>query len=139
MQTFLPYADFSQTMKCLDRVRLGCQRKEASQIIKALSDPNYGWKNHPAVKMWRGYGLALMHYYNCSLGEWASRGYNNIKLQPFNIDVGRAVMPPWVGVYEFHASHRSNLLRKDPMHYGQLGWTEPNDLPYWWPTKQAER
>jgi hypothetical protein len=41
--------------------------------------------------------------------------------------------PPWLGDERLHASHRSNLLRKDPEHYGQFEWTEPDDLPYWWP------
>jgi hypothetical protein len=42
-------------------------------------------------------------------------------------------MPPWWGDPAFHASHRSNLLRKDPVWYGQFGWAEPPDLPYVWP------
>jgi hypothetical protein len=41
--------------------------------------------------------------------------------------------PDWFGNKEFHASHRSNLLRKDPEFYGKYGWTEPHDLPYIWP------
>jgi hypothetical protein len=41
--------------------------------------------------------------------------------------------PPWLGDEAFHASHRSNLLRKNPEWYGQFGWTEPDDLPYVWP------
>jgi len=43
------------------------------------------------------------------------------------------VHPAWLGTDTFHASHRSNLLRKDPDYYGQWGWTEPSDLPYIWP------
>jgi hypothetical protein len=27
----------------------------------------------------------------------------------------------------------SNLIRKNPQHYSQYGWTEPQDLPYIWP------
>jgi hypothetical protein len=41
--------------------------------------------------------------------------------------------PPWLGDNTFHASHKSNLLRKDPVWYGQFGWSEPTDLPYVWP------
>ena len=37
-----------------------------------------------------------------------------------------------------HASHRSNLLRKDPEHYMQFGWTEPPDLPYVWPVPMVK-
>jgi len=42
-------------------------------------------------------------------------------------------LPLWLGNEELHASHRSNLLRKAPLWYGQFGWTEPDDLPYIWP------
>ena len=38
------------------------------------------------------------------------------------------------GWTNLHASHRSNLLKKDPEHYGQFGWSEPHDLAYVWPT-----
>ncbi|MDX1489618.1 MAG: MSMEG_6728 family protein, partial [Acidiferrobacterales bacterium] len=118
MQTFLPYEDFHKSVGCLDRQRLGCQRKEAWQILNALTGIKVGWRNHPAVKMWDGYELALMHYYNCALKEWAARGYKNVKLQPFTVDIDSIVMPPWIGNPNLHASHRSNLLRKDPSHYG---------------------
>ena len=37
-----------------------------------------------------------------------------------------------------HASHRSNLLRKEPAHYTQFGWTEPPDLPYVWPVPMVK-
>lgn len=41
--------------------------------------------------------------------------------------------PHWFGSEEFHASHRSNLLRKDPDHYSQFEWTEGPDIEYVWP------
>ena len=41
-------------------------------------------------------------------------------------------LPNWFGG-DIHATHRSNLLRKDAAHYGQFGWGEPDDLPYHWP------
>jgi hypothetical protein len=43
--------------------------------------------------------------------------------------------PPWLGNESFHASHRSNLLRKDFDYYSQFKWTEPTTLPYIWPSK----
>ena len=60
MQTFLPYADFEKTAKCLDYRRRGKQRVEATQIIQTLSGVTTGWHNHPATKMWRGHELALV-------------------------------------------------------------------------------
>ncbi len=53
MQTFLPYPDFKRSAKVLDYRRLGKQRVEALQILKALQVENYGWRNHPIVKMWK--------------------------------------------------------------------------------------
>ena len=42
-------------------------------------------------------------------------------------------MPVWFGDNEFHKSHRQNLLRKDPIHYGKEGWSEdPNDVYRWY-------
>ena len=38
MQTFLPYPDFAKSAMCLDNKRLGKQRIECLQILKALND-----------------------------------------------------------------------------------------------------
>ena len=135
MQTFLPYPDFAQSAKVLDYRRLGKQRVEAMQILNTLQTGG-GWKNHPAVLMWRGYLPALSLYFNAIVLEWISRGYKN-KMQ-FLATEDNTVMPPWLGNEAFHASHRSNLLRKDPKWYGQFGWTEPPDLPYVWPVRKDD-
>ena len=133
MQTFLPYDDFKKSLEALDMRRLGKQRVEAFQILNALNGISKGWINHPATKMWRGYNMALNLYMNYAIEEWVRRGYNNtMKLAA--IDYVQLKMPPWFGNKQFHASHRSNLLRKFPEHYGKFGWNEPPDLPYIWPT-----
>jgi hypothetical protein len=129
MQTFLPYPDFKKSLQALDYRRLGKQRVEAYQIIRAIK---YGgsYRNHPAVKMWRGHINALKLYYNLSLDEWIGRGYRNNMLEmPIR---GKITYPEWFGSNCFHAAHRSNLLRKDPVYYGKLGWRESSDLPYLW-------
>ena len=61
MRTFLPYPDLRASCVVLDDKRLGKQRVETSQILRALTWPRFAWKNHPAVRMWRGFvpGLAL--------------------------------------------------------------------------------
>jgi hypothetical protein len=132
MQTFLPYADFEETARCLDRRRLGNQRLEALIILRTLRRQRAsGWRHHPAVKMWRGYENALSHYLNVMCDEWVLRGYrNNIRRRRVKVPVK---MPRWLGDERVHASHRSNLLRKDPAYYGRFGWGEPPDLPYFWP------
>lgn len=134
MQTFLPYDDYVRSLSCLDNKRLGKQRVEAKQILTALSDPQYGWQHHPAVNMWRGYEALLIEYHNVAITIWTRRGFKNtMKLLPSRSDFKT---PPWWGG-PIHASHRSNLLRKDPEHYGQYGWKESPDMPYYWPTQQT--
>jgi hypothetical protein len=45
---------------------------------------------------------------------------------------GKIAYPEWFGRNCFHAAHRSNLLRKDPVYYGKFGWQEKPDMPYLW-------
>ena len=46
-------------------------------------------------------------------------------------------MPPWLGDQEFHRSHRSSLLRKDPASYGPHFEDVPDDLEYVWPVRRT--
>jgi hypothetical protein len=134
MQTFLPYPSFAASAKVLDRQRLGKQRVEVLQLLRALAGETKGWRNHPAAKMWSGYESALVEYGVAVCQEWLARGYKDTclgKIEAFK--QGRAVKPEWLGNTTFHASHRSNLLRKDAEWYGQFGWEESDDLPYVWP------
>lgn len=131
MQTFLPYNDMKLSIQSLDPKRLGKQRLEAQQILNALSRTTGGWISHPATKMWRGYRAALILYRNLCIEEWIHRGFTNtMEILPIEDDI---LYPSWFGDDRIHASHRSNLLRKDPKYYGQFGWKEPNDMPYFWP------
>jgi len=136
VQTFLPYPDFRASLECLDYRRLGKQRVEARTILNILEGrtAGRGWRNHPAVLMWRGYESALRLYLNLSIAEWTGRGFRN-QMLPEPVDPTSVIPPWWLGREEFHASHRSALLRKAPEHYGRFGWLEAPDLPYWWPTK----
>lgn len=143
MQTFLPYGDFAKSAKVLDRQRLGKQRIECKQILHALIGTSKGWVNHPATVMWRGYEHKLCRYGIEVCREWILRGYKDRQHDYFcywydnlirTAGSRSCLYPPWLWDEDLHASHRSNLLRKDPEHYGQFGWTEPNDLPYVWPS-----
>ncbi len=140
MQTFLPYPDFTQSLACLDRARLGKQRVETKQILLALTQPDYGWQSHPAVLMWRGFAPALVIYGRVCCEIWQDRGYDDSLWHWFYERETAALppTPPWIGNESFHSSHRSNLLRKDPIWYGRYGWTEGPDLPYVWPTQLKE-
>jgi len=141
MQTFLPYADFTQSARCLDRQRLGKQRVETLQILNALTNPRYGWKSHPAVNMWRGHTQLLAVYGVEMCREWLRRGYDDNTGSRiaafFDSSDSNPTKPYWLGLEAVHASHRSNLLRKDRTHYAQFNWTERDDLPYFWPLPQG--
>ena len=138
MQTFLPYSDIKKSLKTLDSKRLGKQRVEAFQILNIIlkRTKTQGWKNHPAIKMWKGHSNALKFYLNESIKEWISRGYkNNI---PFEKIRGKIVFPKWFGDKKFHASHRSNLLRKNKNYYSKFNWKESNNLDYIWPVQDKK-
>jgi len=134
MQTFLPYPDIEQSVKCLDYRRLGKQRVEAYQIVQTLQNPlANGWRNHPAVLMWKDNVPALLHYMDACILEWIERGYkNNMKLSHVN-----GPLPSWWGG-PFHGSVRARLLSKNPEYYSKFGWTEvprSDEEGYIWPIK----
>jgi hypothetical protein len=135
MQTFLPYPSFEQSAHCLDMRRLGKQRVECLQLLNTLSGKTSSWKNHPAVLMWRGHEQSLIKYGIVICHEWIMRGYKDTclnKIQSFQEQFSISNDPTWLGNYNFHAAHRSNLLRKNLEWYNKFGWIEPNDLPYIW-------
>lgn len=134
MQTFLPYADFRESAACLDPRRLGKQRVEAYQILRTLKGITRGWRNHPAARMWEGHEAALGLYMNAMIDEWVLRGYQNNMAKA---RVTRARMPPWLGDEPLHASHRANLLRKQPEWYARFGWTDDPTLAYVWPAART--
>lgn len=138
MQTFLPFKSFSASAAYLDRQRLGKQRVEVYQILRALTGVTKGWTNHPATKMWRGHINALVRYGEAICNEWIMRGYKDTmldKIRSFkNDETGRP--PAWLGDERLHSSHRANLARKDPDQYGlngHAGWSDDPDMPYYWP------
>lgn len=140
MQTFLPSPSYIESAQMLDYRRLGKQRVECKQILLALRKRQGGWVNHPATKMWRGYEYELASYGACMCREWAQRGYRDSLLPFFETwawmqeqQGDETRIPPWLGDERVHASHRSNLLRKDPKYYARFGWVEPDDMPYVWP------
>jgi len=144
MNTFLPYPDIIKSVQCLDNKRLGKQRVEAYQILRVLAGLTKGWRNHPAVKIWRGYEDALALYGLSCCAEWIKRGHrdtceikimNMLPLHPcgFGVVPLSAKMPAWFGEPKFHASHRAALLAKDYEWYSQFGWTEKPKIEYYWP------
>ena len=154
MQTFLPFADFDQVAAALDPRRLGKQRVEVLQILRALTRERYGWKNHPAVRMWAGYEEALGSYGLAMCRTWKGLGHSDTcdakirdELAGLGITDPRAqhqlaqhgALPPWLGDEGLHRSHRAALLRKDPEWYSPRFPDAPEDDDYLWPVPKAER
>lgn len=139
MQTFLPYADYIKSAEVLDRQRLGKQRVEVLQMVRALAGISKGWTNHPATKMWQGHALDLIDYGQIMCLEWVERGYKDTcfdKMEELRSMFGadEATQPSWIGDDRLHSSHRSSLLRKAPEHYRPFWPTESDSMEYWWPT-----
>lgn len=144
IQTFLPYKSFQSSARVLDRARLGKQRVETYQIMKALVLGS-GWASHPVTKMWSGHLDHLLTYQQAICEEWNRRGYKDSCLEKttnlFNSSRYASTItdnPRWLGLKKLHSSHRSNLLRKDSEYYGRFGWKELPNLPYFWPVPTEE-
>lgn len=159
MQTFLPFRSFKDSAACLDNRRLNKQITEGYQILQCLLRIRYntdiatGWRNHPAVKMWKGYERCLYEYIRHCWEEWefrivtkqrkgtnSHRGWKNVYFVLFpHIEKDSIIHPFWFDDDRVFVSHRSNLLRKDWNHYYprfQLFHAEfiPSDnLEYFWP------
>ncbi|MCU1542412.1 MAG: hypothetical protein JWM50_277 [Microbacteriaceae bacterium] len=140
VQTFLPFADFAESARVLDPARLGKQRVEALQVLRAIVLPAYGWQSHPAMQMWRGYVPALTRYALDMVDEWTFRGHADTtrplisEFAPEAEEHGtHLALPSWLGNEALHLSHRSNLVRKAPEFYAPLFPGVPDDLPYVWP------
>jgi hypothetical protein len=151
VQTFLPFPDFARSVAVLDSRRLGKQRAETIQVLRSITVPDYGWRHHPAAKMWWGYAEALVRYGIEVSGEWVRRGNADTCAETLRTELaartGRDTvrtqaelavageLPPWLGDDAFHRSHRSALIRKDPGFYSPVfeDVSPDNDDPYVWP------
>lgn len=130
MQTFLPFKDFHKSAQALDSKRLNKQILEGYQILKVLSndDPKAAWRNHPAVKMWRGYEGQLWLYIMAMVKEADIRGIktdknmSNLKeLKSWAGDLWGYSIPKWFKdpftMSRLTTTHRANLYKKDPVYY----------------------
>lgn len=127
---------------------MGKQRVEGLQVVRGLTVPGYGWRHHPAVRMWTGCLEALGCYTLTCCEVWTGRGHADTVADTVREDLRGAgvpevrpqaelaragLLPAWLGRSDFHRSHQSSLLRKDPEHYLPLFGPVPDDLPYVWP------
>lgn len=116
--TFVTHSSLTMCAHVLDNARLGKQRVEAYQILRTLRGHSHGWKNHPAVKMWRGYESALGLYMNAMIDEWVARGFRNTMQKEEFIQGTPPPKFPWWFTWEpLQMSHRASLIRKMPSWY----------------------
>lgn len=155
MQTFLPCPGFAESARLLDLRRLGKQRVETIQVLRALTVPGYGWRHHPAAAMWAGYEEGLVRYGLDICDVWSALGKADTCATTLVVDLtaatglsrvrtqtelaGAGELPPWLGDPAFHRSHQAALVKKDPAHYRPLFPDVPEDLPYVWPSSDRER
>ncbi|MGW5849140.1 MSMEG_6728 family protein [Streptomyces sp. NPDC055254] len=154
MQTFLPFPSFRASAAVLDGRRLGKQRVEALQVLRGLIVPGYGWRRHPAVRMWTGYEEALVRYGLDVCGEWTASGRADTCAVTLVEDyrgwlpggdlrsqeqlAADGDLPPWLGDPDFHRSHQSALVRKAPDLYRERFPGVPDHLPYVWPRSDRD-
>ncbi|AMO61898.1 Uncharacterised protein [Mycolicibacterium phlei] len=155
MQTFLPCPRFDESARVLDTRRLGKQRVETIQVVRALTVPGYGWRHHPAAAMWAGYEEALVRYGLDICAQWTDLGHADTCAATMLADLtahtgigqprsqndleAAGELPPWLGDPAFHRSHQSSLVRKDPEHYRRFFPDVPDDLEYLWPGSDRPR
>lgn len=122
MQTFLPYASFLKSARCLDERRLNKQCLEAAQLVGiadklAQGVTPKGYSNHPAFLMWLGYEASLVEYAIAVHREFQRRrGKTHLSLLTIQAScyyhTQQARLPPWVGDNRVHGNHRARLLMK---------------------------
>lgn len=155
MQTFLPFPSFELSAQTLDNRRLNKQSVECYQIGLILWRkkgwlPNptnkKGFWNHPAVRIWEDSEFSFLEYWSAIIKECNARSINTKLLQrrweelesaiPWNFFPWSlfSLAPAWLGNPDFHASHQSNLKRKDPIYYPFP--LLPSNLPYIWPKNE---
>jgi hypothetical protein len=148
MQTFVPYASFEESARVLDARRLGKQRVEVIQVVRALTVAGYAWSSHPAVLMWKGYEEALGRYGLTMCEVWTERGFADTcaativadlaaagvdRIRSYDELLAAGALPEWLFDERVQHSHRSALVRKDPEHYGPIFPDAPPDVDYHWP------
>ena len=152
MQTFVPFNNLEDSAAAIDNKRLNKQLLEGRQIYNILASGKRSgaWVNHPAVKMWRNYDMALFQYLEVVKDECNHRGIKTDKnwqailhLHESNWNRGsNIVMPAWWNDERVHESHRNNLYIKDSQHYMMFSKAKRvtccDKCNYFWPTHTSQ-
>ena len=137
MQTFLPSANANIAASMLDSKRLNKQILECYQILNVLSgkSPTGGWRNHPAVLMWKGYERGLWQYVQAMIREARGRGIrtenneanlNKLKDQCWGTwgDNKPSFWSDSTKLMRVVTTHKASLFDKDPLFYAKFGYAK---------------
>lgn len=141
MQTFLPSTNFKLSAESLDSKRLNKQILEGYQILNVLSgqSPTGGWRNHPAVLMWKNAEHTLWEYIQSMITE---AKYRNIKTEKNELNLNNLIkkvgkswgvkLPFWFSdeykIMRITTTHKANLFKKDSIYYAE--YKSAIDSPY---------
>jgi hypothetical protein len=146
----------------LDSKRLNKQILEGYQILNVLSgkSPTGGWRNHPAVLMWKGHERGLWRYIQAMIAEAKTRGIKTINNENNLNALYNQCWENWgdktpeyftneTKMMRIITTHRANLFKKDPLYYieYQYAINSPYNVPccpdrkepckYYWPTHEV--
>jgi hypothetical protein len=137
MQTFLPSANAVTSARLLDSKRLNKQILECYQILNVLSGKSKGggWRNHPAVLMWKGYERGLWQYVQAMIREAKLRGIrtenneaNLNTLKDLCWDIWGDNPPSFwndkTKLMRVVTTHKASLFDKDPIFYSRFGYAK---------------
>jgi hypothetical protein len=137
MQTFLPSSNIQNSAMLLDNKRLNKQILEGYQILNVLSgqSPTGGWRNHPAVLMWKGFERGLWEYVQVMVNEARKRGIrtenneaNLNKLKDKCWDIWGNSRPSFwydnTRLMRVTTTHKANLFDKDPIYYARFAYAK---------------
>ena len=160
MQTFLPHATNRDSLDALDNKRLNKQILECYQILNILTEQSQGtgWRNHPAVLMWKGSEEELFRYAFTAVELAKMRGINVEKNRANLTRIARNApihtlgddLPIWLNnptiLKLVNTTHKANLYRKDPIYYAEYAYAvydkynKPccDSCQYYWPTHKEK-
>lgn len=124
MQVFVPYPSPIEVAKCMDRHRLHKQIIECHQILAALDDCSFAWKNHPVTKMYSA-AYSWLHDYMLCLEYYIT---GNEDMAEYWSSFADGCRPPFL-TDDFCDQHKRRLYTKDPVYYQQFakyGTSEEN-------------
>lgn len=147
MQTFLPYASYSDTARILDSNRLNSGINEALVLEKSLArfyDLNRrgesGWEGHTVAKFWVGHELQLARLGQAFAAEFVYRplkgadqaerltqrkkrlGFWTAMIEMMEDNNFPDHLPLLIGQEDFHSAFRALLLYKDVQNVTYRSW-----------------